>query len=65
MNLICPAGYPAGAMNKDDEKLGFEFKFNKGLVKLPLLADAQTRNYEDSVMKVLAKSEQRREEAFL
>jgi len=27
-NLICPEGYPSEYTNKDNEKLGFEFKFN-------------------------------------
>lgn len=33
MNLLCPAGYPAEAMCKDDDKLGFDFKFNAGVCK--------------------------------
>ena len=30
-NLICPAGYRAEAMSKDDDKLGFDFKFNAAI----------------------------------
>lgn len=31
VNLICPAGYPAEVMCKDDDKLGFDFRFNAGI----------------------------------
>lgn len=31
MNLICPSGYPAELMCKDDDKLGFDFRFNAAI----------------------------------
>lgn len=31
IDMICPSGYPAESMNKDNDKLGFEFKFNASI----------------------------------
>ena len=33
MNLVCPAEYPSEYMQKDEEKMGFEFKFDEWICR--------------------------------